>query len=174
MRRHCLLLVGLLFGVSACHVRRSGAVGPSDVPVLGAMYGQVLDELGAPEKSMGNLKLYAQKGLIFYTNPKEEQVIGLVCSWFEGGYGFRGQVYGFRLGDTYPKALKTWGTPERRYYKNELADEVYWKTDSMEVWMEIWRESGFDASITGDYEAETIKRMVFCRRGHTYVYAPSR
>ncbi|MFZ9701323.1 MAG: hypothetical protein ACO3AF_09630, partial [Flavobacteriales bacterium] len=72
------------------------------------------------------------------------------------------------------KALKIWGTPERRYYKNELADEVYWKSDSMEVWMEIWRESGFDASITGDYEAETIKRMVFCRRGHTYVYAPSR
>jgi hypothetical protein len=156
------LLVGLLFGVTACHVRQSAAVGPSDVPVLGAMYGQVLDELGAPEKSMGNLKLYAQKGLIFYTNPKEEQVIGLVCSWFEGGFGFRGQVYGFRLGDTYPKALKTWGTPERRYYKNELADEVYWKNDSMEVWMEIGRESGFDATLTGDYEAETIKRMVFC------------
>ena len=56
------MLVSLLLGVSACHVRRSAAVGPSDVPVLGAMYGQVLDELGAPEKSMGNLKLYAQKG----------------------------------------------------------------------------------------------------------------
>jgi hypothetical protein len=47
---------------------------------------------------------------------------------------------------------------------NELADEVHWKNDSMEVWMEIWRESGFDATLTGDYEAETIKRMVFYRR----------
>jgi len=163
MKRATLVsLFGLILW--ACGTQKNNPNAASDVPLIRHHYGSVLDEMGSPEKSMGNLKLFAQKGLIYYTDPKEEQVIGLVCSWFEGGYGFRGQAYGFRLGDTYPKALSVWGNPERRYYKNELADEVHWKNDSMEVWMEIWRESGFDATLTGDYEAETIKRMVFYRR----------
>lgn len=164
MMPHYLWLALILSFVPACKLRQFSTIGNSDVPVLGESYGQVLDQLGSPEKSMGNLKLYAQQGLIYYTDTKDDRVLGVVGSWFEGGYGFRGQVYGFRLGDTYPKALNTFGAPERRYFKSELADEVYWKTDSMEVWMEIWRESGFDATITGDYEAETIKRMVFFRR----------
>ena len=86
----------MLFGLIlwACGTQKKNPSAASDVPLIGHRYGAVLDEIGGPEKSMGNLKLYAQKGLIYYTDPKEEQVIGLVLFLIkQTPYSFRHSMH---------------------------------------------------------------------------------
>ena len=115
--------------------------------------------LGTPDKMGDNFSSYFSQGMIVYTNAEGVEVNGLVFTWFMGGAHFTGEIYGIRLGDTYPKASRLWGEPTESGAVTPDYYEKKWKFRKFMVSVQFWVQAGDDENLGGHYEADTVKRI---------------
>lgn len=115
--------------------------------------------LGSPDKSGDNFASYFSKGMIVYTNADGQKVSGLVFTWFKGGMHFEGEIYGIKIGDTYPKVVRLWGEPSESGTPKEDYYEKMWQFKKFGIAVEFWSHAGDDEDLGGNYEADTVKRI---------------
>ncbi len=147
----------LMLGLAACQSTKRTSQGPEGL--LGTSYADFKAGHGEPIKSLGNLHVYAPIGMLVYTDPKEQRIIGLVAGWFQGGTGFSGKLAGLALGDTWPFCLQKLGEPSYRRSGGPDYDEALWDFPGQRLRIEIWTQDGTDTDLGGSYLAETVKRI---------------
>lgn len=115
--------------------------------------------MGTPDKSGDNFSSYFSKGMVVYTSADGGKVSGLVFTWFKGGQHFTGEVYGIKLGDTYPKVVRLWGEPAESGKAKEDYYEKMWQFKKFGIAVEFWARAGEDEDLGGQFEADTVKRI---------------
>jgi len=115
--------------------------------------------LGTPDKSGDNFASYFPIGMVVYTSADGSKVTGLVFTWFKGGTHFTGEIYGVKIGDTYPKVVRIWGEPAETGKPTEDYYEKMWQFKNFGIAVEFWSVPGNDDNLGGHYEADTVKRI---------------
>jgi hypothetical protein len=121
--------------------------------------------LGKPDIGGDNFSSYFNLGMVVYSNADGTKVTGLVFTWFKGGSHFTGEIYGIKIGDTYPKVNRLWGEPVQTGTRNEDYYEKTWKFKNFSIAVEFWTTAGDDESLGGHYDAETVKRIQITSSG---------
>jgi hypothetical protein len=115
--------------------------------------------LGKPDIAGDNFSSYFKLGMVVYSSADGATVTGLVFTWFKGGTHFTGEIYGIKIGDTYPKVTRLWGEPVSVGGRNDDYYEKTWKFKKFNIAVEFWATAGDDEALGGHYEAETVKRI---------------
>jgi hypothetical protein len=115
--------------------------------------------MGPPDRKGEGFASYFSKGIVVYTNTEGTLVTSLSFTWFRGGIHFTGEIYGVKIGDTYPKVVRLWGEPMPGGEKSEDVYQKVWKFKKAEIAIEFWAIGGNDPDIGGKYEVDTVKKI---------------
>ncbi len=115
--------------------------------------------LGTPDRSGDNFFSFFNQGMIVYTSADGKQVKGIVFTWFKGSLHFSGEVYGIKMGDTYPKVVRLWGEPAESGIPKEDYYEKMWQFKKFGIVLEFWSHTGNDPDLGGNFEGDTVKRI---------------
>jgi hypothetical protein len=116
--------------------------------------------LGAPDRKGADFASYFSKGMVVYTNQEGTLVTSLSFTWFRGGIHFTGEIYGIKIGDTYPKVVRLWGEPTETGPKDADAYQKMWQFKKFGIAVEFWAIGGNDPDIGGKYEVDTVKKIL--------------
>jgi len=115
--------------------------------------------MGNPDKMGASFFSFYDKGMIVYLSDDKQKVNKIIFTWFMGGKHFTGDIYGVKMGDTYPKVTRLWGEPVET---GNPTDEYYtkiWQFKNFGISVEFWLTGGNNVNFGGAYEAETVKRI---------------
>lgn len=115
--------------------------------------------MGTPDKLGDNFASYFSKGMIVYNSADGKKVTGIVFTWFKGALHFVGEVYGIKMGDTYPKVVRLWGEPAESGTPHEDYYDKMWQFKKFGIAVEFWSHTGDDEDLGGHYETDTVKRI---------------
>lgn len=159
MRNLILLLFIVLIGACKSVYPNEKKLSYSAPVKIGDEWASKKNILGTPDKSGDNFASYFSKGMVVYTSADGQKVTGLVFTWFKGGLHFEGEIYGIKLGDTYPKVVRLWGEPAESGKAKEDYYEMMWQFRKFGVAVEFWSHAGDDVDLGGHFEADTVKRI---------------
>jgi hypothetical protein len=117
------------------------------------------ESMGKPDRSGDNFASYFSTGMVVYSSADGAKVTGLVFTWFKGGMHFTGEVYGVKIGDTYPKVVRLWGEPAKAAAPTEDFYEKTWQFKKCTIAVEFWSRPGNDDELGGHFDIDTIKKI---------------
>jgi hypothetical protein len=115
--------------------------------------------LGTADKKGNGFATYLKKGMVVYISGDGTKVTRLSFGWFRGGTHFTGEIYGIKIGDTYPKVVRLWGEPAESGTSTEDFYTKMWQFKTFGIVVDFWAAGGNDPEIGGTYEMDTVRNI---------------